>query len=40
MQPWAALAIILAAAALWLARSDGSAARAVSAIATIALALD
>jgi CHASE3 domain sensor protein len=39
MQPWTATAIILAAAALWLARFDGSAARAVSAIAAIALAI-
>jgi PAS domain S-box-containing protein len=39
MQPWTALAILLAAAALWLAASDVAEARAASAIPVIALAV-
>jgi PAS domain S-box-containing protein len=39
MQPWTALAILLAAAALWLVASDSAGARAASAIPAIALAI-
>ncbi|MGA2289596.1 PAS domain-containing protein [Bradyrhizobium sp.] len=39
MQPWTALAILLAAVALWLAASDRGGARAASAIPAIALAI-
>jgi PAS domain S-box-containing protein len=39
MQPWTAVAILLAAAALWMAASSGLAARSASAIPTIALAV-